>query len=144
MSEDDYRRLTVDLTKAILDAVIEVSPRVTICFVSGQGTDSTEKGRVMWARVKGEAENYVLVLSVPSYMFRPGFIQPLKGVRSKTTLYQALYTVLAPISPLLRRIFPGAITTTVAVGQAMIRVVRERPEQRVLETRDIQRLGTGG
>jgi uncharacterized protein YbjT (DUF2867 family) len=141
MSEEAYRRITVGLTKAILDAVVQASPGVTICFVSGQGTDGTEKGRVMWARVKGEAENYVLGLPVRAYMFRPGFIQPLKGVRSKTAIYQALYTVLAPISPLLQRLFPGAVTTTVAVGRAMVRVVREAPEQRIFETRDIQRLG---
>ena len=141
MSEDAYRRITVRLTRAILDAVVEANPRITICFVSGQGTDSSEKGRVMWARVKGEAENYVRSLPVRSYVFRPGFIQPLKGVRSKTALYEALYTVMAPLSPLLRRLFPGAVTTTVAVGQAMLHVVRHHPESTVLETRDIQRLG---
>ena len=141
MSESEYRRLTRDLTVAALDVVVERNPEVKVCFVSGQGTDSTEKGRVMWARVKGEAENYVLGLSVESYMFRPGFIQPMKGVRSGVRLYQTLYTVFAPITPLLKRLFPGFVTTSVAVGRAMIAAVTRGAPSRILETRDINRLG---
>lgn len=141
MSEDDYRRITVELTRAILDVVVAASPDVTVCFVSGQGTDASGQGRVMWARVKGEAEAYVRTLPVRSYLFRPGFIQPLKGVRSRTTLYQVLYVFLRPLTPLLRALFPNAVTTTVEVGRAMIRAARERPDDEVLEQARIIELG---
>ena len=143
MSEDEYRRITVELTKAILDPVVSANPEITICFVSGQGTDDSEQGRVMWARVKGEAENYVRGLPVRSYLFRPGFIQPLKGVRSRTAIYERLYAVIRPIVPVLRSAFPNAITTTVEVGRALIRVVREQPDDVVLEQRRIVELGRG-
>ena len=143
MSEDEYRRITVELTKAILDPVVSANPEITICFVSGQGTDDSEQGRVMWARVKGEAENYVRGLPVRSYLFRPGFIQPLKGVRSRTAMYERLYAVIRPIVPVLRSAFPNAITTTVEVGRALIRVVREQPDDVVLEQRRIVELGRG-
>lgn len=141
MSEADYRRVTYDLTVAAVDAVVAANPDVTICFVSGQGTDGSAGGRVMWARVKGEAENYVRSLPTRSYMFRPGFIQPMRGVRSGVKLYQALYTILAPVTPLLRRLFPGFVTTTVTVGRAMLRAVERGYPKEVLETRDINELG---
>lgn len=142
LSEDEYRRITRDLTVAILEVVTEASPDVTVCFVSGQGTDI--QGGAMWQRVKAEAEQAVLAMPVESYMFRPGFIQPLKGVRSKTALYQVPYTLLRPISPLLRRLFPGWVTTTVRVGRAMIRVARNGHPARILETRDINGVGAEG
>ena len=95
----------------------------------------------MWARVKGEAENHVLALPQTSYMFRPGVIQPLKGVRSNTWMYQALYTLGTPVTPLLRRFLPGMVTTSVHVGRAMIRVAGEGYPKRILETRDINEAG---
>jgi uncharacterized protein YbjT (DUF2867 family) len=143
MSEADYRRVTYDLTVAAVDAVVAANPDVTVCFVSGQGTDGSASGRVMWARVKGEAENHVRGLPVRSYMFRPGFIQPMRGVRSGVKLYQALYTILGPVTPLLRRLFPGFVTTTVTVGRAMLRVVERGCPKEILETRDINDLGAG-
>jgi uncharacterized protein YbjT (DUF2867 family) len=143
MSEADYRRVTYDLTVAVMDAVVAANPDVTVCFVSGQGTDGSASGRVMWARVKGEAENHVRGLPVRSYMFRPGFIQPMRGVRSGVKLYQALYTALTPVTPLLRRLFPGFVTTTVTVGRAMLRAVERGFPKEILETRDINELGAG-
>jgi len=140
MSEADYRRLTYDLTVAVLDVLVRENPGLKICFVSGAGTDATEKGRVMWARVKGAAENHVLGLGQEAWVFRPGYIQPLKGVRSATAIYQALYTVVAPLYPILRRVFPGSVTTSVAVGRAMINAVTSGAPKRVLETRDINAL----
>jgi hypothetical protein len=140
MSEADYRRVTVDLTRAVMDVLVERNPGLKICFVSGQGTDGTESGRVMWARVKGAAENYVLGLQAEGYAFRPGFIQPMKGVRSATRIYQVLYTLFAPLTPLLKRLFPGSVTTSVAVGRAMIRAATEGCPKRILETRDINEL----
>jgi len=140
MSEEAYTRVTYDLTLAAADALLAASPSITFCYVSGQGTDSTERGRFMWARVKGRTENRLLATMPDGYMFRPGYIQPLKGVRSKTTLYQALYTVAAPAFPLLRRLAPRHVTTTVNVGRAMLRVAAEGSAKRILETPDINAL----
>ncbi len=141
MSEAAYRRVTVELTEAILGAALEASPGLTICFVSGAGTDRDGASRMMWARVKGEAERYVLGLPTPAYVFRPGFIQPVKGVRSKTRMYRVLYAGLAPVVPLLRSVLPRALTTTEELGRAMLRVAVERPEQTTFEQRDIVELG---
>jgi uncharacterized protein YbjT (DUF2867 family) len=143
LDEPQYRRLTYDLTLAAAQAIAAVNKRLTFCYVSGQGTDSSEHGRSMWARVKGQTENALLRLPFKAaYMFRPGFIQPLRGVRSKTSWYQAFYTLLRPLSPLLRRFFPGSVTTTVAVGRALIRVAATGYSQPILETGDINRLAS--
>jgi hypothetical protein len=137
MSEAAYHRVTYELTVAAADTLLDVNPALTFCYVSGEGTDSTEQGRFMWARVKGKTENQLLRKSPNAYMFRPGFIQPLKGVRSKTKVYQALYTVLAPLYPLLKRLLPKHVTTTVNVGRAMIEVAERGYTKRVLENPDI-------
>lgn len=145
MSEADYQHLTFDLTVAAAEAVLAANPEVTFCYVSGQGTDSTEKGRFMWARVKGRTENHLLAMPFKqAFMFRPGFIQPMRGVRSKTKLYQALYNVSGPVLPLLRRFAPNAVTTTENMGRAMIEVALHGSSKRVLETRDINRLAVSG
>lgn len=145
LSEAEYHRLTFDLTVAAAAAVLAASPGATFCYVSGQGTDSTEKGRFMWARVKGRTENHLLGMGFErAFMFRPGFIQPLKGVRSKTRLYRAFYALSAPVLPLLRRLAPGAVTTTENVGRAMIEVVARGGPKPILETRDINRLALEG
>ena len=141
VKEADYRRLTTDLTLTAAHCLIAANPDLTFCYVSGQATDSTGRGRVMWARVKGKTENALLAMPFKAaYMFRPGFIQPLKGVKSKTRLYQALYDVLGPLYPLLRRIAPRSVTTSVNVGRAMIRVATEGYTSRLVETDDINRL----
>lgn len=142
MKESDYHRVTFDYTLAAAKALAEVNPGMTFCYVSGQGTDSTERGRLMWARVKGKTENALLRLTLSAYMFRPGYIQPVGGIRSKTALYQAAYTVAAPLFPLLRRLAPNQVTTTEIVGRAMLRVAREGYEKRILEIRDLNALGS--
>jgi uncharacterized protein YbjT (DUF2867 family) len=142
MGEAKYRRLTFDLTIAAARAVVEVNPRLTFCYVSGKGTDSTERSSSMWARIKGATENALLRMPFKAaFMFRPGFIQPLDGIRSKTRLYQAFYTVTGPLYPMLRRLAPGLVTTTTAVGRAMIRAVAEGYSKPILETTDINALG---
>jgi uncharacterized protein YbjT (DUF2867 family) len=143
MSEAAYRRLTFDLTLAAAETLADLNPGMTFCYVSGEGTDSTEKGRLMWARVKGQTENRLLAMPLNAFMFRPGYIQPLDGVRSKTMIYQALYTVLAPAYPLLRAIAPRHVTTTRNVGRAMIRVAERGDSKRILENSDINRLADG-
>lgn len=141
MSEDEYRRLTYDLTMAAAEVLLRASPEIVLCYVSGAGTDSTEKGRSMWARVKGKTENDLLKLPFrAAFMVRPGYVQPGKGVRSKTGLYQLFYTILGPLYPVWKALFPGIVTTTANVGRAMIRAAREGYERRVLEVRDINAL----
>jgi len=141
MTEAGYRRITLDLTKAVMDVLVRENPEIAVCFVSGMGTDGTEKGRVMWARVKGEAENYVLGLPGESYAFRPGFIQPLKGVRSATRMYNVAYALSRPLMPLVKRLYPGSVTTSVILGRAMIAAAIDGAPKRVLETKDINALG---
>jgi uncharacterized protein YbjT (DUF2867 family) len=141
LAEAEYTRLTYDLTTAGARAMAAVNPNMTFCYVSGVGTDSTERGRTMWARVKGKTENAILALPFKAaFMFRPGFIQPVKGVRSKTAWYQAAYDVLGPISPLLLRLAPNQVTTTARLGRAMIRVADSGFDKRILHPREINAL----
>jgi uncharacterized protein YbjT (DUF2867 family) len=139
MSEPDYTRMTYDLTLAAARAMVGANPRMTFCYVSGVGTDSSERGRTMWARVKGRTENALLALPfAAAYMFRPGYIQPVGGVRSKTPWVQAAYTVLAPIYPVLRPLLRG--TTTNYFGRAFIEVAASGYPKRILYSRDINAL----
>jgi uncharacterized protein YbjT (DUF2867 family) len=143
MSEAEYTRLTYDLTLGVARTLLRTSPDLTFVYVSGTGTDSSEKGRMMWARVKGRTEN--ALLSMPfraAYMFRPGAIMPLHGIRSSIRWYNLAYAVIGPIYPLLRRIAPTMITTTEQLGRAMIAVARNGYSTHVLETADINRLST--
>jgi uncharacterized protein YbjT (DUF2867 family) len=107
-------------------------------FVSGVGTDSSEKGRVMWARVKGRTENALLRLPFQAYMFRPGFIEPMDGIQSRTPIYEKIYRCTRPLFPLLRSVFPNHVLTTRQIGQAMLHVAREGYPHRVMEPRDIR------
>ena len=144
MSEERYHHLTFDLTLAAAHALLVGNTRLTFCYVSGAGTDSTEHGRIMWARVKGKTENALLALPFKAaFMLRPGFIQPLQGARSKTPLYQAGYAVLSPLYPLLRRLAPRSLTTTVNVGQALISVADHGYPTSILTAEDINRAATG-
>ncbi len=141
MSEETYTRLTLDLTLAAAHALIELNPELTFCYVSGMGTDSSESGRMMWARIKGKTENTLLNMPFRNaYMFRPGFIQPVKGVRTKTRVYRVFYAILMPLIPLLRALFPNQITTTEMVGQAMLQVLEQEDELKIIESPDIVRL----
>ena len=140
LDEAAYTRLTYDLTMAAAGTLARLNPGMTFCYVSGEGTDATERGRFMWARVKGRTENRLLAMPLRAYAFRPGFIQPLKGVRSKTPLYQALYRAAGPFTPLLRKMFSSHMTTTENVGRAMIQVAAAGSDTRVLENRDIDAL----
>ncbi|MFE9630012.1 epimerase [Streptomyces sp. NPDC006463] len=144
MKEEEYRRVTYDLTLAVARPLAAANPRLTFVYVSGEGTDSTERGRSMWARVKGRTENALLELPFQAYMFRPGIVQPVRGVPSRTRLYRTLYAVTAPLIPLLRRIAPDLVITTETLGRAMIAVATPGTEVpgRVLRPKDINRLGT--
>jgi uncharacterized protein YbjT (DUF2867 family) len=144
LSEAEYTRLTHDLTLAAAQAMLAATSRkdhLVFCFVSGMGTDATEKGRTMWARVKGKAENALLNLPFrAAYMLRPGFIEPLRGVRSSTGWYRAFYVVGRPLLPLMRRLFPRQVTTTVNIGRAMIALADRGYARNVLDPSDINTL----
>ena len=141
MKEEQYARVTYDLTIGVARTLLRTSPNLTFIYVSGAGTDSSERGRAMWARVKGRTEN--ALLSMPfkaAYMFRPGAVVPLHGIRSSTRWYNAMYKVIRPLYPILRRVAPTMITTTEQLGRAMLAVARNGYERHVLETADINRL----
>jgi hypothetical protein len=140
MNEADYTRLTYDLTLAAATTLARLNPEMTFIFVSGMGTDSSETGRLMWARVKGRTENALQRLPFKAACaFRPGVIQPLHGITSKTPSYRMFYSVAAPLMPLARRLFPNVIVTTEQVGQAMLNVARRGWLTPILEQRDIAR-----
>jgi uncharacterized protein YbjT (DUF2867 family) len=141
MAEPEYTRLTYDITMMAARTLAKVNPDMTFIYVSGMGTDSSEHGRSMWARVKGKTENELLRLPFKAaYMFRPGYIQPLHGIRSKTKLYQGMYNVVAPLYPLLKAMMPKYVTTTEQLGRAMIQVAKHGAPKHVLETTDINAL----
>jgi uncharacterized protein YbjT (DUF2867 family) len=141
MSEASYRHLTYDLTLAAATALSRLNPGMVFIYVTGQGTDSTEQGWLMWARVKGKTENDLRKLPFKAaYMFRPAAIQPLHGIRSKTAWYQTIYVMAAPVLTLLHRVAPKYVTTTEQLGRAMIKVARSGYPRAVLESEDINRL----
>ena len=138
MKEEAYRRLTYDLTVSVARTLAKLDPAMTFIYVSGAGTDSTESGRLMWARVKGRTENALLQMRFKAvYLFRPAYIQPLYGARTKTAWYGAFYAVVRPFYPLLKTLFPNYVTTTECVGRAMLNVTKRGFPNPVLENRDI-------
>jgi uncharacterized protein YbjT (DUF2867 family) len=140
MKEEDYRRVTFDITLAAAQTLARLNPAMTFIYVSGAGTDSSERGRSMWARVKGQTENALLRLPFKAVMFRPAGIVPLHGVTSKTRLYRIAYALTRPLWSVLLRAFPQYVTTTEQVGRAMLRVARRGAPKQILETRDINAL----
>jgi len=137
-SEAEYTRLTYDLTLGVAEALVEQNPAMTFVYVSGQGTG----GKAMWARVKRRTEDALLAMPFrAAYMFRPGMIVPI-GVKSKTKLYQRIYTVMGPLLPLIRKMFPKSIVNSDELGRAMLKVVKTGLSKRILETNDIATLRT--
>jgi uncharacterized protein YbjT (DUF2867 family) len=141
MSEDNYRRVTYDIALAAAQPLAKLNPNMSFVFVSGAGTDSSERGRVMWARVKGQTENALLQLPFKAaYMFRPAVIVPLHGIKSRTILYRIPYIILGPILPLLKRLFPKYVTTTEKLGRAMLTAAKQGAPKHILESVDINNL----
>jgi uncharacterized protein YbjT (DUF2867 family) len=135
-SEADYRHVTYHLTMSLAEALVKVSPQAVFVYVSGAGTNA--QGRQIWARVKGATENALIAMPFRGvYCFRPGYIQPLHGVKSKVGWYNAMYTVVGWVEPLLIRLAPGFVTTTEMVGRAMLKVTRDGWPQKVLESKEI-------
>jgi uncharacterized protein YbjT (DUF2867 family) len=130
MSEPAYTKISYDYPMAAARTLAVLNPQLTFIYVSGAGTSATS--RQMWARVKARTEDEVIDLFPNGYAFRPGFIQPTQGIISKTRLYRSAYAVTAPLMPLLKRIAPKYVTSTDALGQAMLRAVRTGyPDHRV-------------
>ena len=140
-TEEQYSRVTYDITMAAATPLARLNPGMTFLFVSGSGTDSTERGRVMWARVKGKTENGLLRLPFKAaYMFRPGAIEPMHGVKSRTAIYRIAYVFMRPLMPWLRKRFPQYITTSEQLARAMVAVAKNGAPKLVLESEDINKL----
>ncbi len=141
MSEAEYTRITYDITMSFARTLVQVNPQMTFVFVSGMGSDSTEQGRTMWARIKGRTENALQKIGFKAvYIFRPGFIQPLHGVRSKTRLYQFIYDLTGPLISVLPGSLKKHINTTERLGRAMIHAARSGAPKTILEPVDINSL----
>jgi nucleoside-diphosphate-sugar epimerase len=137
LDEAKYSKITYDLTMGVAKILVELNPGSVFCYISGAGTDSSEKGRIMWARIKGKTENALLALPFKeSYMFRPGYIQPLKGIRSKTRFYNIFYMILKPFYHVLM-LFPGLVTDTVSFSRAMINAAMNGYDKRIIRSKDI-------
>jgi uncharacterized protein YbjT (DUF2867 family) len=143
LSKSAYRRVTYDITLAAAETLVRLNPGMTFIYVSGAGTDSTGRGRSMWARVKGATENALLRLPFKAaYMFRPALIVPLHGITSKTGLYRVFYGAARPVLPILEALLPRYVTTTEKIGRAMLAAAREGAPKPVLETADINGLAS--
>jgi uncharacterized protein YbjT (DUF2867 family) len=145
LGEAAYTRMTYEIAMAAAREMVAANPLMTFCFVSGVGTDSTERGRTMWARVKGKTENALLALGFKAaYMFRPGYIQPIGGVQSKTRWVQTAYDIARPLYPLINRLLPNSSTTTSHLGRAMIQVAATGYSKHVLYSSDFNILAARG
>jgi uncharacterized protein YbjT (DUF2867 family) len=141
MKEEMYRRVTYDLTVSVAKTLAKLNPTMTFIYVSGAGTDSTERSRLMWARVKGRTENALLQMRFKAvFLFRPGYVQLRHGIRTKTRWYEAAYALMRPLYPLLKMLFPNYVTTTECVGHAMLNVSKRGSSNPVLENHDINQM----
>jgi len=141
MTEANYRRVTFDITVAAATTLARLNPSMTFVYVSGAGADSSERGRVMWARVRGETENAVLKLPFKTAaVIRPAGIIPLHGITSRTPLYRAAYTLTRPLWPVLYKAFPQFVTTTERLGRGLLQIARHGAPKPILEARDINAL----
>jgi hypothetical protein len=135
MKEPEYTRLTHDLTLLAAELLAKLNPDMTFCYVSGAATDSSEKGKSMWARVKGKTENDLLKLPFKAaYMFRPGYMQPTPGLNNTLKYYKYITWMY----PFLKTVFPGSVSTLADLGQAMLGVTLKGYDKKVLEVRDIK------
>lgn len=138
LSEEKYTELTYGYTLALGKTILSHNPEVTCTYVSGQGTDSSENGRTMWARVKGKTENDLLKLGFKqAYMFRPGGIIPLRGIKSKTRLYQFFYDYFMWLIKLIKLMSPNSIVNTTQIGLSMINVTLDGYDKPTLDPKDI-------
>jgi len=136
-NEAEYSKLTYDITMALANPLAELNPGMTFCYVSGAGTDNTEKGKIMWARVKGKTENDLIKLFTPkAFMFRPALIVPTPGMKNTYKMYK----VLKPLIPLFRFLMPKYVCSLKEIGLAMINTVNKGYEESFMEVPDIKKL----
>lgn len=141
MNEEDYHYTTFELTNILIDTIYEANPNMVVNYVSGVGTDSTEKGKIMWARIKGRTENMILARKFKdSYMIRLGAILPEKGIKSKTGWYNTLYMITKPLFPLMKK--SNNIITTTNFGKAMINTLFHPQPNKLLDNKDLNRLAS--
>nr|NQU92608.1 epimerase [Bacteroidota bacterium] len=138
LNEQQYKRISYDFTMALAKTLFEINPEMTFNYVSGQGTDSSEKGRMMWARVKGKTENDLLKLGFKqAYMFRPGVIIPLRGIKSRTKSYQFMYNYFMWLVIIIKAVAPNSVVNTTQIGMAMIHSTFKGYDKKVLKPVDI-------
>jgi len=138
LKEEQYKKITHDYTLALACTLFELNPGTTFNYVSGQGTDSSEKGRTMWARVKGKTENDLLNMGFKqAFMFRPGAIIPLRGIKSRTKSYQFIYDYFMWLVKLIKAISPNSVVNTTQIGMAMINSMLKGYNKKVLRPKDI-------
>jgi uncharacterized protein YbjT (DUF2867 family) len=139
LNEERYSQITFGMTKRLADTLHKLNPKMTFIYVSGTGTDSSEKGRSMWARVKGKTENMLLKKGfADTYMFRPGAIIPEKGIKSRTGWYNAVYVIMRPFFGWMKK--SKGITTTTKIGHAMIQTLVQPTKLKILHNPDINEL----
>jgi len=141
LSENEYSKITFELTTRVGETLLKANKDISFCYISGAGTDSSEKGKAMWARVKGKTENALLAMPFKkTYMFRPGYIQPLKGIKSRTAWYNMIYFIFKPFYFILKP-FKGMVTNTESMGKAMIQAALHDYDKKIIESADINILG---
>ncbi len=134
MSESDYTKMTFDLTMHVAETLVKHNKEMVFCYVSGSGTDGTESGKIMWARVKGKTENHLMRMYFKkAYMFRPGLMRPTKGLKNTLKFYKAIIWMY----PMLKVLFPKFVCTLSEVGVAMIKSVSKGNDRSILEVQDI-------
>lgn len=142
MNAEKYKVLTYNYTLALAKTLVEINPQMTFTYVSGQGTDSSESSRTMWARVKGKTENDLLKLGFKqAFMFRPGGIIPVKGVSPSNKFYRLIINNMGWLLRLMKTIAPNSIVSTAQIGQAMINATKKGYAKHILNPRDILALG---
>ncbi|MBK9222087.1 MAG: epimerase [Saprospiraceae bacterium] len=134
IKEEAFSKLTYDLTLNFAKVLCKLNPDMTFCYISGAGTDSSEKGKIMWARVKGKTENDLRKLPFKAvYNFRPGYMQPTNGLKNTLKYYH----YISWMYPMLRMLFPNMVCTLAELGQAMINTVAKGFERPTLEVKEI-------
>ncbi|MCB8995401.1 MAG: epimerase [Bacteroidales bacterium] len=141
LNEEQYKKITYDYTLSLAKTLYDISPQMTFNYVSGVGTDSTEKGRMMWARVKGKTENDLLKMGFrQAFMFRPGMIIPLRGIKSRTKSYQFMYDYFMWLVKFIKAVSPKSVVNTSQIGLAMIHSMLRGYSKNVLSPADILEL----
>jgi uncharacterized protein YbjT (DUF2867 family) len=138
LKEEQYTKITYDYTLSLAKTLFQINPEMTFNYVSGEGTDSTEKGRSMWARVKGKTENDILKLGFKqAFIFRPGAIIPLRGIKSRTKSYQFMYDYFMWLVKAIKVVAPNSVVNTTQIGLAMINSVLKGYSNKIIRPKDI-------